>query len=146
MNGDGKRDLGVANCSNGCQTGTGTVGILLGNGDATFQTAVTYDTGGVGAHSVRIADVNGDGKPDLVVANACASSDNCPIGPGSVGVLLGNGDGTFRTASPTARRQRRRFRCGRRRKHDGKLDVVVANFCGNPPFPAWHGGSDARQR
>src|SRR6266550_690309 len=36
--------------------------------------------------SVVIGDVNGDGKPDLAVAN---SSSN------SVSVLLGNGDGTF---------------------------------------------------
>lgn len=131
VNGDGKRDLVVANCGNGCQTGTGTVGILLGTGHGTFQTAVTYETGGVGAHSVRIADVNGDGKPDLVVANACASSDNCPIGPGSVGVLLGNGDGTFQTAVA--------YGSGGNDagsvavadvNHDGKLDVVVANFCG----------------
>ena len=36
--------------------------------------------------SVRVADVNGDGHPDLVVANA-SSND--------VSVLLGQGDGTF---------------------------------------------------
>ena len=75
----------------------GTVGVLLGNGDGTFQTAVTYGSGGYYADSVAVADVNGDGKPDLVVANACASSSNCANG-GSVGVLLGNGDGTFQAA------------------------------------------------
>src|SRR6267378_2427120 len=94
LNGDGKRDLVVANCV-GCQSGNGTVGVLLGNGDATFQTAVTYGTGGVAAQQVRIADVNGDGKRDLIVANACASSANCPFSPGSLRMLLGNGDGTF---------------------------------------------------
>src|SRR5205814_405368 len=36
--------------------------------------------------SVAIGDVNGDGRPDLVVAND---------GSNSVSVLLGNGDGTF---------------------------------------------------
>jgi Bacterial Ig-like domain (group 3)/FG-GAP-like repeat len=132
LNGDGKRDLVVANCGNGCQTGIGTVGVLLGNGDATFQTAVTYGTGGVGAHSVRIADLNGDGKPDLVVANACASGASCPTGPGSVGVLFGNGDGTFQTAVA--------YGSGGYDAEsiavadvngDGKLDVVVVNFCGD---------------
>ena len=44
----------------------GTVSVLLGNGDGTFQTAVTYSTGTSGATSVAIADVNGHGKPDLV--------------------------------------------------------------------------------
>ena len=43
--------------------------MLLGNGDGTFQTAVTYGSGGFDAYSVAVADVNGDGKPDLVVAN-----------------------------------------------------------------------------
>ncbi len=45
------------------------MGVLLGNGDGTFQTAVTYDSGGYAANSVAVADVNGDGKPDLLVAN-----------------------------------------------------------------------------
>src|SRR5713101_3872886 len=98
LNGDGKRDLVVANCGNGCQTGIGTVGVLLGNGDATFQTAVTYGTGGIGPHQVIVADVNGDGKPDLIVPNSCVTIGNCTYGPGSVGVLLGKGDGTFQAA------------------------------------------------
>ncbi len=44
--------------------------------------------------SVAVADVNGDGKPDLVVTNHTSGSN----GNGTVGVLLGNGDGTFQTA------------------------------------------------
>jgi len=38
--------------------------------------------------------VNGDGKPDLLAGNLCDMSNNCA--DGSVGVLLGNGDGSFR--------------------------------------------------
>jgi hypothetical protein len=93
VNGDGKPDLLVADGGN-----NGGVSVLLGNGDGTFQTAVTYGSGGYVAQSVAVADVNGDGKPDLVVANACADS-NCDTN-GVVGVLLGNGDGTFQTAVP----------------------------------------------
>ena len=70
------------------------VGVLLGDGDGTFQAAVGYGSGGPSPMSVAVADVNGDGKSDLFVANKCADS-NCD---GSVGVLLGNGDGTFRAA------------------------------------------------
>jgi len=102
VNGDGKPDLVVANlCANACVTGVtdGSVGVLLGNGDGTFQPVVTYDSGGLQAFSVAVADMNGDGKPDLVVANGCVPA-NCgiPGGTGSVAVLMGNGDGTFQTA------------------------------------------------
>ena len=70
--------------------------MLLGNGDGAFQTAAPYGSGGMAAMSVTLADVNGDGKPDLVVANFCVSSSSCANG--SVGVLLGNGDGTFQSS------------------------------------------------
>jgi hypothetical protein len=103
VNGDGKLDLLVANdCtsgSNGCTNYAGVVGVLLGNGDGTFQAAQTYNSGGLDAQSIAVADVNGDGKPDLLVANDCSSSGNGCATTGSVGVLLGNGDGTFQKAS-----------------------------------------------
>jgi hypothetical protein len=87
VNEDGRPDLVVANCSLGCFT-TGVVSVLLGNGNGTFQKAVSFDSGGSGAVSVAVADVNGDGKPDVIVANS----------DGTVGVLLGNGNGTFQPA------------------------------------------------
>jgi hypothetical protein len=96
VNGDGKKDIVVANCGiTYCDSSDGGVGVLLGNGDGTFQSVTTYDSGGYGTLSVAVADVNGDGKPDLVVSNTYACS-NCSNG--SVGVLLGNGDGTFQKA------------------------------------------------
>ena len=95
VNGDGKPDLLVANLLNNNST-AGSVSVLLGNGDGTFQTAVTYDSGGYEALSLAVADVNGDGKFDLLVANACVNGNNCDNG--AVGVLLGNGDGTFQAA------------------------------------------------
>jgi Bacterial Ig-like domain (group 3)/FG-GAP-like repeat len=92
VNGDGELDLIVANrcIDNGCLI-EAVVAVLLGNGNGTFQTAVTYNSGGLFTSSVAVADVNGDGKPDLVVGNWC-SDPNCD---GSVGILLGNGNGTF---------------------------------------------------
>src|ERR1019366_3412245 len=89
VNRDGKLDLVVTNCgADGCASG-GPLAVLLGNGDGTFQPAVTYDSGGRDPWSVAVADVNGDGNPDLLVANYAS---------GTVGVLLGNGDGTFKAA------------------------------------------------
>jgi hypothetical protein len=132
FNGDHKLDLVVANCGNGCPTGPGTVGVLLGNGDATFQTAVTYGTGGIGPRQVIAADVNGDGKPDLIIPNTCATSQNCNYGPGSVGVLLGKGDGTFdaAVAYDSGGDYTVSVAVGDV-NGDGKLDLVVANVCGN---------------
>ena len=95
VNGDGKPDLVLANiCA--CDLG---VAVLIANGDGTFRTAVTYNSGGAFADSIAIADVDGDGIPDLVVGNECGNfSNNACSGTGEsgVGVLLGNGDGTFR--------------------------------------------------
>jgi len=90
VNGDGKLDLVVANnCATSTSCTNGVVGVLLGNGDGTFQAAVSYGSGGYEAYSIAVADVNGDGKLDVVVANDCASSSNCTNG--MVGVLPGNG-------------------------------------------------------
>jgi len=50
---------------------------------------VTYGSGGYEANAVAVADVNGDGKPDLVVANCGGTSDGCNDGNNAaVGVLL----------------------------------------------------------
>ncbi len=102
MNGDGKPDLVVANnfnCPSGnCET-NGTVSVLLGNGDGTFQSAINYNSGGWDAVSVAVADVDGDGKPDVIVANECPLN-SCPDGNGVVAILLGNGDGTLKLAVP----------------------------------------------
>jgi FG-GAP-like repeat len=78
VNGDGKLDLVVANCSvtdGGCGFGEqGSVDVLLGNGDGSFQSTKVYDSGGETASSVFLADVNGDGKIDVLVADACATN------------------------------------------------------------------------
>jgi len=100
LRGNGKFDLVVANEWWGDNSAAGTVSVLLGNGDGTFQPAVTYNTGAYYAYSVAVGDVNDDGAPDLVVANGCLNlgqSGACN-GNGAVSVLLGNGDGTFQPA------------------------------------------------
>jgi hypothetical protein len=131
VNGDGKLDLLVANqCISGpnCTSVIGGVTVLLGNGNGTFQPAVAYGSGGVRSFSVAVADVNGDGKPDLLVTNVYASNTNW--NNGTVGVLLGNGDGTFQSALayPSGGYWPWSVAVADLNK-DGKRDVVVANQC-----------------
>jgi len=84
FNGDGAPDLAVVNT-----TPIGKLAILLNNGQGIFQAPVVYSTGGRNASSVAVADLNHDGKPDLVVSDGCDGyMDSCPLG-GGVAVLLG---------------------------------------------------------
>jgi hypothetical protein len=87
---DGNPDLIVTDQdAGGNGNNQGLVGVLLGNGNGTFQAAVTYNTGGFLTNSVAVADVNGDGRPDLLVANQCADNAGA-CRQSSVGVLLNN--------------------------------------------------------
>jgi hypothetical protein len=131
LTGNGKLDLVVTNaCQSinkygGC-VGIGEIAILLGNGDGTFQPAVTYSSGAYAAVQVAVGDVNGDHIPDLVVANRCMNSD-C-TGDGAVSVLLGNGDGTFQqpVVYDSGSYYAWSVALGDLR-NEGKLDIVVVN-------------------
>ncbi len=67
----------------------GFVFVALGKGDGSFQPSSQFATGKE-PNDLAIADLNGDAKPDLVVANT-----GCCPNETTVSVLLGNGDGTF---------------------------------------------------
>jgi hypothetical protein len=75
-------------------------------------------TAGYDPLSVAVGDFNGDGVPDLVVANRAYNN---------VSVLLGNGDGTFRAAASYAVGSGPVSVAVGDFNGDGKLDLAVAN-------------------
>jgi hypothetical protein len=96
--------------------------VALPAGDL-FYSPATYYSGGRDPLSVAIGDLNGDGRPDLAVAN-CDSSN--------VGVLLGQSGGTFAPAAT--------YSSGGGGPSsvaigdlngDGRADLAVANYSSN---------------
>jgi hypothetical protein len=65
FNADGKLDIATANCDS--VTHAGSVSLLLGNGDGTFQTHQDLPLAGC-PNSLGIIRANADTRPDLVVA------------------------------------------------------------------------------
>jgi hypothetical protein len=114
FNMDGRIDLAVANAT------SGTVSVLLGNGDGTFSPFVTL-TAGTTPSQVLSTDFNGDGKPDLVVSNS---------GSNNATVFLGNGDGSFQSGVPYAVGTLPSSIALADFNNDGKVDVMAANNSG----------------
>ncbi len=88
LNGDTFLDIVVTNRSTASDDD---LGVMLGKGDGTFQAPVYY-VAGARTSSVSVADVNGDTVLDLVYTDSISTDQ-------SVGVLLGNGNGTFQPAA-----------------------------------------------
>ena len=122
LNGDGIPDLATAN--QGAGPNTGSVSILLGNGDGTFKPAVEYDSGSNVTTSVAVGDFNGDGILDLAIVNQTSRSDTSPF-PAELDLLLGNGDGTFRAGMSYIFGFVGRSVTAGDFNADGRLDLVV---------------------
>ena len=94
LNNDGKADLAVLeDCGAEACSQTGSVEVLAGTGAGAFQSLMTYAVGYLPS-SIAIGDINGDKKPDIVVANRCGANVTCQSS-GTATVLLGDGTGKF---------------------------------------------------
>jgi Bacterial Ig-like domain (group 3)/FG-GAP-like repeat len=123
FNGDGRLDLAVT--SDQLQAGdTGLVTVLLGNGDGTFRNAGAVNVG-VGAEGLVAADLNGDGKLDLVTTSLL------PGGARDVKVLPGNGDATFQTPLALTPGGRATSVAAGDFTGDGKPDLVLVDSFNN---------------
>ncbi|MDB5267643.1 MAG: hypothetical protein JWP58_683 [Hymenobacter sp.] len=116
VNGDGRLDILAGNSNNS------TVSVLLQQAAGGFAPVAVYSTGsGTRPAAVVVADVNGDGRPDIVTANYASSN---------VSILPGQAGGTFAPASA--------YDAGTNSQPnglavadvngDGRPDIVTANY------------------
>ncbi len=103
------------------------ISVLLGNGDGSLQSAVTYSVApATSAQTMRVGDFNGDGIPDVIASAALASGNYALF------VFLGKGDGTFQAPliSAATGLYYNVFAVGDF-DGDGRLDVATVSSLGN---------------
>jgi FG-GAP-like repeat len=124
FNSDGKADLVVATSN--------FVWVLLGNGDGTFQAAVST-VSGTTATTVFVADANGDGKPDVIFGAGTGSTAT---------TCLGKGDGTFQTPITGPNLSGLQLLGVADVNGDHKVDLVATNLSASPQVSVFTGNGD----
>lgn len=126
FNRDGKSDLLVINQASG---GAQSMAVLLGNNKNQYTSKTVSDSASEPlGDSPQVADMNGDGIPDIVTASQGARDDSGNFTTdGAINIYFGKGDGTFQNHTQIA--------VGQYAtpylvdvNGDGKPDLVVATF------------------
>src|SRR5690242_748514 len=112
LNGDGKVDVVLGNSTDH------TVGVILGNGDGTFQAPMNFN-GATNVNNLEVGDFNKDGHLDVVVDDQFRDVVN---------LLLGNGDGTLQAPVPYATGHNPNSISVADVNNDGNLDLITANL------------------
>ena len=116
LNGDARPDIAVTRYAYARRQYVATV--YLATGPGTFQTTGADFDLGKGAIFLRLVDLNGDGKLDVVAAN---------LTDGTVTVLSGKGDGTFKGKSSYGTGKGPLSVAAADLNGDGKVDLVAGN-------------------
>ena len=121
LNGDGILDLTAANSPS---SGNGSISILLGNGDGSFQSAVDIAVG-TRPRYFASGDFNRDGKQDLALSQS--GNDN------NLSILLNNGSGTTfsRSTIPFGNETAPRDVIAADFNADSNLDLAVTTLQGD---------------
>ncbi len=118
LNQDGVSDFVVGT---GDSNGNYYIGVLLGNSNGTFNPISVFPTA-FGPQSIALADLNGDGKLDVIATHCCGDDLEMTY-------LLGNGNGTLQSGHAAhCRRLAAGGSCGglRRRRQAGSGLLIRA--------------------
>ncbi|HEY9403669.1 MAG TPA: FG-GAP-like repeat-containing protein [Pyrinomonadaceae bacterium] len=122
FDGNGVSDVVVGN--RGVNNGPSSLFVLLGNGDGTFAVKPAMPAVAE-VQSIAISDFDGDGRVDIVTANYGFLATGSSVS--KVTVLLGNGDGTFRSTVDYEGGFNMRFVIAADFSGDGKPDLATTN-------------------
>jgi hypothetical protein len=123
FNGDGKADLlGTGFIYDAYEYGNTDIEMSLGNGDGSCQAPIQYTIPQY-ASVVGVSDLNGDGRIDIVIAQSAYPYVGFPV---SIGLLAGNGDGTFQPPAYFGMAQESDGYAIGDFNGDGRADIAVA--------------------